>query len=111
MSYENYKILHVLSIFSFLMLITLSATSPRIRKRLSMFNGLLAVLILTGGMGLMARLGGGFQPWIIAKVILWALAIGAGEMMIRRVSNIYVSLGTVWGLCSLAALFAITKPF
>ena len=78
MSETTYYILHVVSVL-LLSGVTFSALAnpvPERKKRHAMLSGILSLLVLTGGFGLMARLGYGVAGWILIKLVLW-LAISA----------------------------------
>ena len=68
--------------------------------------------ILVGGMGLMARLGGGFQPWILAKLAIWFVVTGLGHMVAKRFpEHGRKAYWLTMGLAATAAWFAVYKPF
>ncbi len=83
MPYAVYKLMHFLGIF---MLITaIAATSMHVlrggtradnpyRRILGATHGIAAALILTGGFGMLARMGamhGALPNWIYAKLAIW----------------------------------------
>jgi hypothetical protein len=117
MSLVFYKVVHI---FGFALLLAAlggmvseaaaGATSPRWRS-LSALHGVALVLVLLSGFGMLAKLGGGFPGWVIAKLLIW-LALGAAVVLVRRAARSSVAL---WlGLSVLAAAagyLAIYKPF
>ncbi len=84
LSYQVYKILHLVSLFGVFMCLGAlvihhmnggARDFPARRWLMSSF-AIFMFLALVGGFGLMARLGGGMQAWIYTKITLW-LVIGA----------------------------------
>ncbi|HUF34611.1 MAG TPA: hypothetical protein VMN37_01615 [Gemmatimonadales bacterium] len=95
-SYEAYKVLHLLSI----MLLFLSfgglalyvaaggtrESNPN-RKLVAALHGTAAFLVLLGGFGLLARLGvmgGGFPLWVWIKLAIWLVLSFAVVLPYRR---------------------------
>jgi hypothetical protein len=111
--YEHYKLLHIVTILLFFMLATASFYIPKKSKVMAGWIGILAFLILLGGMGLMARLGiaRDWPAWTIGKVVVWFLLIGGAHMIAKRVPN--PSRVGIWflSICGIAAAaLAIYKP-
>ena len=92
-----------------LMVKSQSNPNPGVKKFSGILHGLGLIIALIGGMGLMARLGGGFQPWILAKLGIW-LALGMGTLTIRWMPLI-PAFATILTLVGAAAVFAVLKPF
>ena len=82
-------------------------------KTAGIVGGSAMFLIILGGFGMLARLEihGGFPGWIYAKLALWVvatLALGAAlrrKMPSAEVPRAFLTIGT------LAAIFALWKPF
>ncbi|MHC4378673.1 MAG: hypothetical protein ACYS26_18895 [Planctomycetota bacterium] len=88
MSETFYYILHVTSVL-LLSGVTFSALAdpePERKKRHAMLSGILSLLVLTGGFGLMARLGYGIAGWILIKLVLW-LALSAMAALAFRMKE------------------------
>lgn len=123
MSYEAYKVLHLLAI---LLLFTglggLAVNAMRtgaedevrpLRKFLSITHGVALLVIFVAGFGLMARtglMGGGWPLWIWIKLGVW-LALGASVVLVRRKPE----LGRAWVLVlpllgAVAVYMAVAKP-
>jgi uncharacterized membrane protein SirB2 len=112
MSYEFYKVLHLVAIFTFLASVGASFYAPERPKMVKILAGISSFIILVAGMGLLARIGGGWPTWAIIKMILWAiLAIGApiAAKRLQSVRNVvFISFIIFAGG---AAWLAVIKPF
>ncbi|MEJ6601206.1 MAG: hypothetical protein ACKVI3_17285 [Verrucomicrobiia bacterium] len=77
MSPTFYQILHLLA----LIVVTggvfyAFAGAPETRKKVLMITGIASILQLVSGVGLLHKLGHGFPPWAIVKLVCW-LALSA----------------------------------
>lgn len=109
-SYEIYKILHILSIL--LVFISLTAYAFSHRKVFGLFHGVGLVLILVSGFGLLARLGlvKGFPQWIWVKLGVWVL-IGATYSIAKRKKLSPMVQIFIWLILACVAIsMAIFKP-
>lgn len=110
-SYQIYKVIHLASIFIFLSGAAVLLLSERKTMFWKILTGVASFFILFGGMGLMARLGGGFQPWIQAKIVIWLVVTGLGHLVAKRFAS--KGMAAYWAtmlLAVLAASIAIYKP-
>jgi hypothetical protein len=119
-SYENYKVMHLLGIALILLGLGMvmggyaNGKSISRQLRISAFasHGLGLLLALVGGFGMAARLGlvTGLPNWIYAKVIVWVL-LGIGLSLAKRKAQWSPLLTFVFAsLVAVAAGFAIWKP-
>jgi len=123
MPYAVYKLMHFLGIF---MLITaLAATSMHVlrggsrtdnpyRRVLGAAHGIAAALILTGGFGMLARLGvmhGALPNWIYVKLAIWVTLAAAA--VVPYLGRRYAGglLIAVPMLAITAGAVALYKPF
>ena len=123
MSYPFYKIMHFVGIF--VMLVALAATCMHavmggtkadnpLRKALGAAHGVAALLILTGGFGMLARLGivqGGLPVWVMIKLVLWAALAGAITLPYLSRAWARTLLVAMPVLAALAGVTALIKPF
>ena len=119
MSLLFYKILHILGLllaFAALGALTFEAHVGRAenkegRRLTGIAHGAGLLLLLVSGFGMLARLGGGFPGWVIAKIVIW-LVIGGIIALIRRQPR---WAGFLWFalpvLGTFAGYLALYKPF
>lgn len=121
MSYQFYKVLHLLGMFllffGFGGLLVSAYGKAKLEKpaRLMGFitHGLGLFLILLSGFGMSARLGlvAGLPAWVQAKIGIWVL-LGVSISLVKRKGYIGWPVAILlWGLGSSAAIIAINKPF
>ena len=118
MSYEFYRVLHVIGIV--LLFFSLGAvaaiggrTDDRLRRFSAITHGVAVAVILIAGFGLLARLQmfGGFPPWIWIKLGIW-LTLALAVLPLRRkpelASRVFLAFPLLGGI---AAWLAVYKPF
>lgn len=121
MSYVAYKLIHFLGIFTMVTALAASAmhalgggsraSNPH-RRLLGAAHGIAALLILTGGFGMLARLGvmhTGLPGWVYLKLVIWLL-LGAAIFLVYRGRARMVMIA-VPVLAVAAAATALLKPF
>jgi hypothetical protein len=123
MSYSFYKIMHILGVFATLVGLAVTATHAALggtradnpmRKLLGAVHGIALLLVLTGGFGMLARLGamhGALPTWVFVKLAIWVAFAGA-------IALPYLSRGWARALLVLLPLLAalggataLLKPF
>ncbi|MGH7477340.1 MAG: hypothetical protein ACRELD_13795 [Longimicrobiales bacterium] len=122
-SYELYRLIHFGGLFLLFLALGAAAVLPRaptgaerkLRRLALATHGVGALLALTGGFGMLARLGivqaHAFPGWVVAKMALWTLAafapLAAGRLRAGPWA-IWIALPLI-GLG--AAYLARFKPF
>jgi hypothetical protein len=118
----NPAIYHVLHFVGILMLFLgygallgrsmVGSDDAKVKKLGSITSGIGLVLMIVAGFGLMSKLyGNSFEPWIIAKIVIWVV-LGGLVALINRKPALAVTLW--WGLIALGALAAVMvyiRPF
>jgi hypothetical protein len=122
MPYATYKLMHFLGIF-FIITVVAAASMHTLRggsradmpyrRWFAVAQGIAALAVLTGGFGMLARLGvmhGALPGWVYAKIVIWGALGGALFLAYRRRYALALLIGVP--LLALAAgAFAIYKPF
>lgn len=121
MSYEFYKIMHVIGLAFLLVglgaVLMASYTGQMQNKKAKILgfaaHGIGLLIMIVAGFGLAARLGifAEFPKWMIAKLVIWVLLAIAISVMKRRPQWAFASLLVIVGLVGTAAWLAISKPF
>ena len=120
MSYELYKILHIVG----LSLVTLSLggvaahvinggtkASNTWRKGTMITHGIGLVLLFVAGFGMLAKLGiRSFPLWVVGKIVVW-LVLGAAVAVLYRKPHLSKVMWIVIPLLvGVATVLAVTKP-
>ena len=115
MSYEIYKLIHILSIIVFFGCVGGSILGGRYEKHEKIVLGLASFLILLGGMGLMARIGiehGSVWPaWLIVKAVIWLTLSALAPILAKRLGKSIFVFYVFVILASLATYMAVNQPF
>ncbi len=111
MSYQFYKMMHIISIVVFFAMFAVAAYSTENTKRNKIITGLMLVLILVGGMGLKKFAAPGAWPlWLNIKMGIWLVVGVIGHVVVKRFPQFAVK--TFWfsvGLLTLASYLANYK--
>lgn len=121
MSYQVYKVMHLFGVLTLLFTLgsayLLSAFDINIikkhKKAINIVHGVSLMVALTGGFGLLARIGikGGFPGWVWVKIIIWLL-FGAATAILFKKPQARKAMYLVIPALSFAAIFmAVYKPF
>jgi len=124
MSYITYKLIHLVGIFTLMVALAgmaaFAATGrPKIEnpihRTLLLLHGVGALVTLTGGFGLLARVGVVhgvlFPGWVWSKLALWVLLGGAVAVPYRNMKAARALLFLLPLLGLLGAYLATFKPF
>jgi len=93
MSYEIYKIIHLLGLFMLFLAyggVLTNAFAGQTKEQLPqrkfifMTHGLGLLLALVGGFGLLARTGAGWPIWIFMKMGLWVIMLLLANLIFRK---------------------------
>jgi hypothetical protein len=122
MSYEAYKVLHLVGVFSLFaslgglaaLQVTSAAESPPGKRLFGILHGVALALVVVAGFGILTQLGmpspAGWPLWVWIKLGVWLL-LGASLVALRRAGAragflliVLILLGGV------SAWSAITKP-
>lgn len=121
MSYEFYKIIHLVSImtlfFSFGGVLVLRYAGLPLQGKPKtmafMLHGIALLALLVSGFGLLAKMGlmATLPGWAQGKLLIWVL-LGAGISLVKRKGNLgWPLVILILGLGLTAAILAVTKPF
>jgi len=115
-SYPIYKLVHIVAV----LILTASLAVffyGQASKPLKAISGIASLLILAGGMGLLARLGfkhdEDFPYWVWAKMGIWLVVVVLGPVLAKRIPS-HLKVPAFWSLMALvfvAVFLAINKPF
>lgn len=121
-SREFYEIMHILGIafiFAAMGGVAVHAANGGTRKAsttrtlVAVIHGLGALMILTGGFGMMARMGmmgQSFPGWLLVKLVIWVLLSGLVLLPYRSMSLAKPFLIGLPLLVGVAAYMALYKP-
>jgi uncharacterized membrane protein SirB2 len=112
MSPTFYSILHVFSVV-LLAGITFAAFAnpdPARRKATLIGSGVLSLLVLIGGMGLLAKLGYGWPAWAFGKLACWLALSAMAGIAFRKPSAIGALKALTVALVAIAIVLVYTKP-
>ena len=117
MSENFYRVLHYGSLFFFLSGLGISFFTDNKNVANKIVSGIASLLILVAGMGLIAKAlqighGSSWPAWIHAKITVWALLAIGGPILAKRLTKgRAIAFYSILVLATLAAYFAVNKPF
>lgn len=91
MSYQIYKIIHVVSIVIYFSAFAVTVANSENLKIQKILKGIFGLLIFVSGMGLIARLGlphsEPWPIWIKIKLGIWSIVVIGAPIVIKRFSG------------------------
>lgn len=118
MSYEIYRLIHFVGLFTLFFAFGSLFTGDKTTKAAAMGHGIGLFLILLGGFGMQAKMkvayfavyGANWPTWLIIKIVIW-LALGACMVLAkRRVIKGLPAWILIIGLGFASAYLAMNKP-
>jgi hypothetical protein len=116
---EVYKLLHLLGLIMSMLAIGGLALhgmnggdrdSNKARGLASATHGIGMLLLLVGGFGMLAKMGGGFPTWVAIKLVIWLLVGASMRPLIRKPELGRVLWMAVPLLAIIAAAIGLYKP-
>ena len=121
MTYEIYKLLHILGLLLLLfglfgMAVVIwngASPSPKVKKYLMMSHGFGLALLMVAGFGMAARLGlmAQMPGWIYVKIFIWICLGGLATLIRKKPERASVWILSIFVLVAIAASMATLKPF
>ena len=117
MSYEFYKVLHLVFALTFFVFVGVNYISLskglESSKKAGMIQGIALLVMFVAGFGLLARVGVSWPwpGWVWAKVVIWLALGGSSAIVKRRLLSANVYLWLMLALAALVVILAIVKPF
>ncbi|KAB2643784.1 MAG: hypothetical protein DVB35_07875 [Verrucomicrobia bacterium] len=108
--------LHIVHIFSVMLLIGTTfyafAGAPETKKRIAMYSGMAALLIvLTGVRMWQAQFGFALAGWIVLKLICWLGISAMAGLAYRRREQVRLWITLTCLFSAVAVIMAYVKPF
>lgn len=109
---QVYQLMHVASGFLLVALTfqAFAAPDPARRRSTLIATGVLALLMLTGGFGMMARMHYGWAPWIFIKIACWLVLSALAGVAFRRPHLAKPLTWTCTAVVLLAVFTVYVKP-
>ena len=113
MSYEFYKVLHLIGLVTlFASLGALTVIPPERRKPFIALHGTATLIMMVAGFGLIAKLGlmANMGAWLYGKMLIWVV-LGATPVILRKKPDMAFSILLFsLALGAISATLAIYKP-
>jgi uncharacterized membrane protein SirB2 len=87
MSYEIYKVIHLVSLITLVACLAVNFFSETPRKLTRIGSMVASLLLMVAGMGLLARTRIGWPSWVIAKMVIWLILAVSAPMMAKRLKD------------------------
>jgi uncharacterized membrane protein SirB2 len=115
MSHQFYNVLHLIMVMLFALTAGSALFDQEGKKWPKIVQGIASLMILVGGMGLLARLGfahgSAWPSWVMVKIVLWAfLAIGSPILIKRLKAQKFGVIAYMFIIMTVAAILGVTKP-
>lgn len=118
MSYEFYKILHVIGVLMVfaavganLVIASLKDASSTFKQEIGITHGIGLLLAIIAGFGIIAKLGLAFKGWVLVKMLIWLFFGGITAIAGRKPGLVKPLWFATILIGILAAYLAIYKPF
>ena len=111
MSYEFYKVLHIVSMIAVFIALTGYLYSGK--KGFGMLHGTALFIGLVGGFGALAKMGqlsAGIPSWIWIKLVVWLVLGGSIALAKRKALPAHILITSWWILGLIAVYAAVIKP-
>jgi len=118
MSYEIYRIIHFIGLFTLMFAFGSLFTGEKSTKAAAIGHGVGLLLMLLGGFGMQAKLkdaytavyGSAFPTWLILKLVIWLVLGGCMVLAKRRVIKGAAAWILIIALGTASAYLALKKP-
>ncbi|MBT7609626.1 MAG: hypothetical protein HN576_07710 [Bacteriovoracaceae bacterium] len=111
MTYEFYKVLHIVSLICMTGCLGINFFSGTPRKWARIGSMIASFLLMVAGMGLLAKTKLGWPTWVIAKMAIWILVAISAPIMAKRINDKKeFAFSGVLVLLSIAIILAVIKP-
>ncbi len=112
MSYQFYKILHVLSLVVLSGCLSASLLASNQIKWAKHVVTLSLVVLFVAGFGLLAKMKLGFPLWILIKILIWSSLVFITHFFLKKLTGREnIVFPVLLSLLGVATVLAISKPF
>jgi hypothetical protein len=113
MSYNTYKLIHLIGIFTLFLGFGVAIGSDKTKARWAApVHGVALLFILVAGFGMLARLGfhGALPGWAIGKLLIWLILGAAISFAKRKLMPVSILIPLLLVLAGTAGYLALWKP-